>query len=154
GLSGGPVPHAVTSVLGWAAYLAPLVLVPLGALMVMRSALVVLSPFRLGLAVSVVGLMLALGSSHGGWIGDHAESLVALGIGTTGAEIRGVLMTLVGFLFLPGASLGALVRRSGQAVKSASTRVRRERPPAPEPLSESSLDPPSFHPLPKHEQPV
>ena len=47
-------------------------------------------------------------------------------------------------LFLTGASLGALVRRSGHAVKNASTRVRRERAPGPPPLPEPSLDPPSF----------
>ncbi len=154
GLSGGPVSGAVTSVIGWAAYVAPLVLIPLGALIVTRSALVAVSPFKLGLSVTVVGLMLALGSSHGGWAGGELESLVALGAGTTGAEILGVLLTLVGLLFLTGASLGALVRRSGHAVKSASTRVRRERAPAPAPLPEPSLDPPSFTPIPRHETPV
>jgi DNA segregation ATPase FtsK/SpoIIIE, S-DNA-T family len=157
GLSGGPVPHAATSVIGWAAYLAPLVLIPLGGLMVTRSSLVSVSPFRLGLSVTLVGLMLALGSSHGGWVGDQLESLVALGVGTTGAEILGVLLTVVGVLFLTGASLGALVRRSGHAVRSASTRVRRERrtAPAPEPpAAEASFDPPSFTPIPKHETPV
>jgi S-DNA-T family DNA segregation ATPase FtsK/SpoIIIE len=153
GLSGGPVADGVRAVIGWAAYLAPVVLIPLGALMVTRSSLVSLSPFKLGLAVTLTGLMLALGSSHGGWVGDRLESLVALGVGTTGAEILGVLLTLVGVLFLTGASLGALVRRSGHAVRTASTRVRRERPAAPA-ASEPSLDPPSFTPVPKHEQPV
>src|SRR5262249_23657171 len=98
--------------------------------------------------------MLALGSAHGGWVGDHLESLVALGVGTTGAEILGVLLTVVGILFLTGASLGALVRRSGHAVKSASTRVRRGPRPAPDPISAPSPDPPSSHPLPKAEPPV
>jgi len=154
GLSGGPVPHAVESAIGWAAYLAPLVLIPLGALMVTRSALVAVSPFKLGLSVTIVGLMLALGSAHGGWVGDQLESFVALGVGTTGAEILGVLLTVVGVLFLTGASLGAIVRRSGHAVKSASGRVRRERRAAPVPAEEPSLDPPSFHPLPRNEQPV
>jgi DNA segregation ATPase FtsK/SpoIIIE, S-DNA-T family len=154
GLSGGPVPHAVDSVIGWAAYLAPVVLIPLGTLMVTRSALVAVSPFKLGLSVTIVGLMLALGTAHGGWVGDQLESFVALGVGTTGAEILGVLLTVVGVLFLTGASLGAIVRRSGHAVKSASTRVRRERRTTPAPTEETSLDPPSFHPLPRHEQPV
>jgi DNA segregation ATPase FtsK/SpoIIIE, S-DNA-T family len=156
GLSGGPVPGAVTSVIGWAAYLAPLVLIPLGAMMVTRSSLVSVSPFKLGLSVTIVGLMLALGTSHGGWVGDRLESLVALGVGTTGAEILGVLLTLVGALFLTGASLGALVRRSGHAVRSASTRVRGERrvPPGREPVTEPSFDPPTFTPIPKHETPV
>jgi S-DNA-T family DNA segregation ATPase FtsK/SpoIIIE len=156
GLSGGPIPGAVTSVIGWAAYVAPVVLIPLGALMVTRSSLVAVSPFKLGLSVTIVGLMLALGSAHGGWVGDQLESLVALGVGTTGAEILGVLLTLVGVLFLTGASLGAIVRRSGHAVKEASTRVRRERAPSrvPAPLAEPSIDPPSLTPLPRHESPV
>jgi S-DNA-T family DNA segregation ATPase FtsK/SpoIIIE len=152
-LSGGPVPGAMTSVIGWAAYVAPVVLIPLGALMVTRSALVAVSPFKLGLSVTIVGLILALGSAHGGWVGDQFETFVALGVGATGAEILGVLLTLVGVLFLTGASLGAIVRRSGHAVKQASTRVRRERPSAPA-IPEPSVDTSSFTPLPKHESPV
>ena len=130
GLSGGPVPHAVTDAIGWAAYVAPVVICPLGALIVTRSTLVAVRPFRFGLFLGVAGLMLALGSSHGGFVGRGLESLVALGVGSTGATILGVLLTLIGTLFLTGASLGALVRRSGHAVRTASrtasTRVRRE----------------------------
>ena len=122
-------------VIGWAAYISPLILIPLGGLIVTRSALVSVRPFRLGLCVTVVGLMLALGSSHGGWIGRQLSDLVAKGIGTTGATILGVLLTLFGVLFLTGASLGALLRSSGTAVRSAHTRVRRER--TPRPLSRS-----------------
>ena len=40
GFSGGPVAHAVKAAVGAAAYLAPLILVPLGTLIVTRSALV------------------------------------------------------------------------------------------------------------------
>ncbi len=153
GLSGGPVPGATRTVVGWAAYVSPLVLIPLGALIVTRSALVAVRPFRLGLAVTVVGLMLALGSAHGGWVGAQLGGLVGRGVGTTGATILGVMLTLFGVLFLTGASLGALLRRSGHAVRSASTRVRRERPARgdPDPVSELSD---SFHPLPIHESPV
>src|SRR5213595_3894796 len=53
GLSGGPVARAVTAAFGWAAYVVPLVLVPLGALIVTRSALVSLRPFRLGLSLGI-----------------------------------------------------------------------------------------------------
>src|ERR1700722_18165955 len=56
GLNGGPVPGAVRSVLGWAAFVVPVVLVPIGALMVTRSSLVAVGPFKLGLSVTVVGL--------------------------------------------------------------------------------------------------
>ena len=53
GFSGGPVGDLVQSAVGAAAYLAPLVLVPLGASMVTRSALVDVGPFRLGLGVAL-----------------------------------------------------------------------------------------------------
>ena len=55
GLSGGPVARAVTDAVGWAAYVAPVVLCPVGALIVTRSALVSVRPFRFGLALAVVG---------------------------------------------------------------------------------------------------
>jgi DNA segregation ATPase FtsK/SpoIIIE, S-DNA-T family len=144
GFSGGPVADLVQSAIGTAAYLAPLVLVPLGALMVAKSSLVDVRPFQLGLGVGLLGLMLTLGSGHGGLLGDGLASLVALGLGTTGATILGVLLTIAGALFLTGASLGAIVRRSGHAVREAHHRVRREAPEAgsrqePEPVV---LEPP------------
>jgi DNA segregation ATPase FtsK/SpoIIIE, S-DNA-T family len=128
GLSGGPVPGGARSAIGWAAYVSPLALIPLGALIVTRSGLVVVKPFRLGICVTVVGLLLALGAAHGGWSGRQLADLVGKGVGSTGATILGVLLTVVGVLFLTGASLGALLRRSGHAVRTAHTRVRRERP--------------------------
>ncbi len=155
GLSGGLVPHAAIRALGWAAYGSPAVFCPLGALIVTRSALVAVRPFRLGLTVTVVGLMLALGASHGGWVGKQFEALVAKGVGSTGSTILGILATLVGVLFLTGASLGAVVRRSGHAVRDASTRVRRERAARPpRPLAEPTQETISFHSLEKLEPPV
>src|SRR5690349_2299263 len=76
GLSGGPVGHASTAALGWAAYVLPLALVPLGALVVTRSALVDVRPFRLGLSVTSIGLMLTLGRAHGGLFGKGLERVV------------------------------------------------------------------------------
>jgi DNA segregation ATPase FtsK/SpoIIIE, S-DNA-T family len=125
GLSGGPVADALTAVVGSAAYIAPVVLLPLGALMVARSALVDVRPFRLGLAVALGGLMLTLGDAHGGAVGSLLEAIVAKGLGTTGATILGVTLAVAGVLFLTGASLGAILRRSGHAVRTASRRVRR-----------------------------
>ncbi|HEY4346212.1 MAG TPA: DNA translocase FtsK [Gaiellaceae bacterium] len=166
GLNGGPVPGGATGAFGWAAYVSPLVFCPLGALIVTRSALVSVRPFRLGLSVTVVGLMVALGASHGGWIGRQLETLLAKGIGSTGSTILGILATLVGALFLTGASLGAMVRRSGHAVRHASTRVRWERPAVPSIMQrparssrraqpeELTEEPISFHPLVKLEAPV
>ena len=138
GLSGGPVTHLVRSAVGDAAYLAPLVLIPLGVLVVARSALVAVSPFRLGLGAGLLGLMLTLGRGHGGAVGRAAERVVALGLGTTGATILGVLLTVAGVLFLTGASLGAILRRSGHAMQAAHRRVRENRLPAVEEYSEPS----------------
>ena len=70
GFNGGPVADLVKSAIGTAAYLAPVVLVPLGVLMVAKSALIDVRPFQLGLAVALTGLMLTLGTAHGGLLGD------------------------------------------------------------------------------------
>jgi S-DNA-T family DNA segregation ATPase FtsK/SpoIIIE len=137
GFSGGPVGDLVQAAVGAAAYLAPLVLVPVGALMVTKSTLIDVRPFRLGLAIALAGLMLTLGTAHGGIVGDGLESLVALGLGTMGARILGILLGIAGCLFLTGASLGAILRRSGHAVRRAHTRVRSARP-APEALEPDS----------------
>ncbi|HEY7536977.1 MAG TPA: DNA translocase FtsK [Gaiellaceae bacterium] len=153
GWSGGPVPKAVTDTVGWAAYFAPLVLVPLGALIVTRSELVAVRPFRLGLAVAALGLLLTLGSDHGGFLGEKLSSLFALGLGSVGTTILGVLLVVVGVLFLTGASLGALVRRSGRAVRHASTRVRRESRRDPGRSASVAPPPPSVH-EPVREPPV
>ena len=126
GLSGGPAAAAARSAIGWGAYLAPLIFCPVGALVVAKSALVEVRPFRLGLSLALPGLLLAFGKSHGGGIGRLLEAIVAMGIGTTGATLLGIVIALAGVLLLSGASLGAIVRRSGHAVRTASVRVRRE----------------------------
>ena len=128
GFSGGPVTKLVDDAVGAAAYLAPLVLVPLGGLVVTRSELVDVRPFRLGLVVALLGFLLTLGRSHGGLAGRGLESLVGAGLGSTGATILGVLLTLAGSLFLTGASLGAILRRTGHVMHQAHQRVRREWP--------------------------
>jgi S-DNA-T family DNA segregation ATPase FtsK/SpoIIIE len=150
GLSGGPVGHLVRSAIGAAAFVAPLVLVPLGAMMVARSELIDMRPFRVGLVVALAGLLLTLGAAHGGAVGKGLESLVALGLGTTGATILGALLTISGTLFLTGASLGALLRRSGHVVRRAHTSLRSVRiaaadqlsPIEPDSRTGTHLDPP------------
>src|SRR5581483_3760500 len=94
GLSGGPVGHAATAAIGWAAYVLPLALVPVGALVVTRSELVDVRPFRLGLSVGLLGLLLALGRAHGGLLGTGLERVVGLGIGHAGSTILGVLLAV------------------------------------------------------------
>src|SRR5918911_514754 len=69
GTLGGGIAGAFTGAVGTAAYVTPIVFVAIGALMVARSALVDVSPFRTGLAVAGLGLLTTLGGAHGGLLG-------------------------------------------------------------------------------------
>ena len=137
GWNGGSVGSATAdgtrTLLGAAAYAAPVVLVTLGILMVARSALVDFGPFRTGLIVAVPGLMLTLGTAHGGKAGRGLDAIFATGLGRTGALLLGICALVAGIVLLTGASIGALLRRSGHAVKRAHTAARRtlDRPVAP-----------------------
>ncbi|HMI99190.1 MAG TPA: DNA translocase FtsK [Gaiellaceae bacterium] len=109
---------------GGAAYGLPLALVVIGALMVGRSDLVDVRPFRTGLAVLTLGVMLALGD-QGGYVGRGLGHVLGLALGGTGVAIVGILGVLAGTLLLTGASAGALLRRSGTAVRRTATAARR-----------------------------
>jgi hypothetical protein len=142
GVVGGAVQDGFEGAVGAAAFVAPAVLVVLGLLMVARSALVDVSPFRTGLIVVVLGLLLSLGDAHGGAVGDALDGLVELLLGSTGATIVGVTTLAVGALLLSGASVGAFLRRSHHAVRTAAR--NRARPPvaAPPPPAPESHTPP------------
>ena len=140
GVVGGPVEDGLRGAIGAAAYVAPAALFVLGLLMVSRSELVDVSPFRTGLIVLSLGLLLALGADHGGLVGRALEGVVGTLLGSTGATIVGVTTLVVGALLLSGASAGALLRGSGRAVRSAArNRPQRAMPvarPAPQPVLE------------------
>jgi S-DNA-T family DNA segregation ATPase FtsK/SpoIIIE len=92
--------------------------------MVARSSLVDLNPFRTGLVLLVLGLMVALGEGQGGIVGRGLGGLIAILLGTTGTTILGATLVLLGALLLSGASAGAILRRSGHAVRHAGRRAR------------------------------
>src|SRR5581483_6227157 len=144
GYVGGAIADGLRALVGGAAWLVPVVLVVLGALMVGRSALVDVRPFRTGLAVLACGLMVTLGKDEGGYLGQLLGGAVGVAIGST---ILGILLILVGALLLSGASLGAVLRRSGHQVR---TRVeaRRRRPRVDE-RQETWDDPPAPRARPK-----
>jgi S-DNA-T family DNA segregation ATPase FtsK/SpoIIIE len=129
GWGGGVVGEAVAdgfrAVIGGAAYVAPVVLVGIGALMLLRSQLVDVGPFKTGLVVFAVGLILMLGESHGGAVGGLLEGLFGGLLGEIGVTILGATLVVAGTLLLTGASVGAIVRRSGHAVRRAHTAARR-----------------------------
>jgi DNA segregation ATPase FtsK/SpoIIIE, S-DNA-T family len=147
GMVGGWIADGFTASIGAAAYVAPVAFVLVGALMVARSELVDVSPFRTGLAVTSFGLLAALGSSHGGLVGGGLQGIFGLLVGATGTTIIGVLALVIGALLLSGASAGALVRRSGHAVRRAHSRARRARP-------LEALEPAAVIPLRAPEPPV
>ena len=125
GQVGGWIADGLRDLLGYAAYVLPLASLAIGALMVARSELVDLRPFRTGLAVAGAGLLLVLGSEWGGYAGRGFESVVARLLGETGALILGATALVFGVLLITGASLGALLRHSGSAVRKAGTAARR-----------------------------
>jgi S-DNA-T family DNA segregation ATPase FtsK/SpoIIIE len=140
GLDGGPVHGLVRRFAGLGAYVLPAVLVPVGLLILLRSPLTRVGAFRVGAVMLLIGVMLTLGAAHGGWLGHGLEALPKQGIGTTGTATLGVFVALCGLMLLTGASLGAIVRRSGHAVKKASARVRQ--PSAAKSRIERPLPPP------------
>ena len=146
GVVGGPVEDGLRGAIGAAAYVAPAALFVLGLLMVSRSELVDVSPFRTGLIVLSLGLLLALGADHGGLVGRALEGVVGTLLGSTGAMIVGVTTLVVGALLLSGASAGALLRGSGRAVRSAARNRPQRAMPIARPAPQPALEP--------HEPPV
>ena len=156
GVVGTKVGDALHSAGGASAYVIPLALVAVGGLMLVRSSLVDFRPFQTGLVVGVVGLLVTLGSNHGGFLGRALGGGLAHVAGQTGALIVGIALLLAGSLLVTGASAGALLRRSGQAFVLAGAAARRSieslelptreprarREHTHEPLEESRLKPP------------
>jgi S-DNA-T family DNA segregation ATPase FtsK/SpoIIIE len=148
GVVGGAVEDGVRAVIGSASYVLPAALMLLGTLMIARSELVDVRPFRTGLVLLFVGLLLALGSEHGGYAGQALEAVLGTLLGSTGVAIVGVTTVVVGALLLSGASLGALVRRSGHAVRG----VAQRRPAAARPELVALSHKPALPP--RHDPPV
>jgi DNA segregation ATPase FtsK/SpoIIIE, S-DNA-T family len=135
GWNGGPVGSHVAGWLedglGTAAAVLPLILMCVGGLLLVRSALIDVRPFRTGLVVGAFGLMIALGNEHGGLLGTLLGGGLATIVGETGAVIVGVTLFLAGALLVSGASAGAMLRRSGTAVRRAGSAARRSLEPRP-----------------------
>src|SRR3954451_3755422 len=142
GYVGGALADGFDALIGSATYVVPVAFTVVGALMVVRSALVDVRPFRAGLIVVASGLMIALGRDQGGYLGQMLGGAVGVAIGVTGSTILGILLLLVGALLLSGASLGAILRRSGHQVR---THVASRRRRAPEP-EETWADAPALAP--------
>jgi S-DNA-T family DNA segregation ATPase FtsK/SpoIIIE len=124
GYVGGWLGDGLDRLVGDAKYAVPVALAAIGALMVTRSALIEVRPFRAGLAVLGCGLMITLGKDQGGYLGQFFGGAVGVALGATGSLLSGILLMLVGSLLLTGASLGAMLRRSGRGLHHAARRAR------------------------------
>ncbi len=104
--------------------------------MVARSDLPRFGPFRTGLILIAFALALVLGAAHGGYLGEGLESLFGRLIGTTGTRLLGAFVLIAGVLLVSGASAGAILRRSGHAMRRAARArpTRRAAAVAPPPL--------------------
>ncbi len=145
GWNGGYVGKAIgdglVALLGGTAYALPVACTAVGALMVAKSDLPRFGPFRTGLFITAFALALVLGQAHGGYLGEGLEAIFGRLIGATGTRLLGGFLLLAGGLLVSGASAGALLRRSGHAVRSAAKRrpARRGRPAPPvEPVFDES----------------
>ncbi len=125
GYVGGWIGDGLESLIGGAAFALPVVLVVVGGLMVGRSDLVDVRPFRTGLFVLGIGLLLTLGS-EGGHLGTALGDALGLALGGTGVAIVGALALVAGILLLSGASAGALIRRGAHAARRSLDRPPRE----------------------------
>jgi DNA segregation ATPase FtsK/SpoIIIE, S-DNA-T family len=143
GYVGGWLGEGLDRLVGGARYAVPVALVVLGALTVAKSALVEVRPFRTGLAVLGCGLMISLGKDQGGYLGQLLGGAVGIAIGATGSLLLGVLLMLVGSLLLSGASLGAMLRRSGRGLQLAARNARSGRTTGARYRNESVTPPPS-----------
>jgi len=125
GYVGGWIGDGFIALVGGLAFVLPLALVVVGGLMVGRSDLVDVRPFRTGLFVFALGLLLTLGS-EGGYLGSGLSDALGAALGDTGVAIVGVLCLLAGALLLTGASAGALIRRTATAARRPLERPQRE----------------------------
>ena len=125
GVVGVQVADGRRSAAGDAGYVVPLALTGVGGLMLVRSALVDFRPFQTGLALGSLGLLVALGSDSGGFLGRVIGGGLAHLIGGTGSVILGIALLLAGALLVTGASAGAAPARSGRAIRLAGLAARR-----------------------------
>ncbi|MEZ5099422.1 MAG: DNA translocase FtsK 4TM domain-containing protein [Thermoleophilia bacterium] len=143
GVVGGKIGDLLRIVVGQAAVLVPLALLGIGGLVIARSSVVDVRPFRAGLVVLALGALLAVAGARfglgpdgpvprtldpsevddrGGILGGILYVAVSTLLGQIGTTIVTVLLLLAGLILTTGASLGAHVRRSARV---GTTAVRR-----------------------------
>jgi DNA segregation ATPase FtsK/SpoIIIE, S-DNA-T family len=146
GVVGRGLDDALDAAFGAARHLLPVAILAVGGLMVARSSLVDVRPFRTGLVLLLLGLLAMLGEERGGAVGSGMESVLGRTIGDTGTFLLGAFGLSAGIILVTGASIGAALRRSAHAARETAAVARRTMPrlvPQPPPVStESAVGPP------------
>ncbi|HEX2110975.1 MAG TPA: DNA translocase FtsK [Gaiellaceae bacterium] len=119
GVLGENVDEGLDRLVGAARFAFPPALLAVGALMVARSSLVDVRPFRSGLGVLLLGLLMTLGAERGGETGEALEAVLSRLLGSTGTFILGAFLFSAGVILVTGASIGAILRRSAGAAWAA-----------------------------------
>jgi DNA segregation ATPase FtsK/SpoIIIE, S-DNA-T family len=145
GYVGSRITDGLDALVGAAAYGLPAASIVVGALMLARSELVELNPFRTGVALGAFGSFLVIGD-HGGYVGSGLETVFGGLLGGTGQVLLGLTALLGGALLVSGASAGALLHRSGRVVRRAGSAARRSLEAAPVVTSPSPAEVKSIRP--------
>ncbi len=154
GFAGGLAADGLGALIGAARAVFPAACMIVGALFLARSELLDMRPFRTGLTVFTAGLMLTLGKAHGGYVGTALALGFGIALGSTGVLIVGITTLIAGALLLSGASAGALIRRSGSAVRATAEAAKRARTALPETMPDLKLVEPVERPRPELHAPV
>ena len=145
GVAGAKADGFLHLMVGRVAVLAPALLVAVGAAVFLRSRLLEVRPLRTGVALAVVGSVLAFSTTstltaerHGGLIGSYLRTLLEGFIGSIGVSILVVLLLVAAVVLITGGSIGLAMRSSGRAMAQAAgagarfsedmVRLVRERP--------------------------
>jgi DNA segregation ATPase FtsK/SpoIIIE, S-DNA-T family len=138
GAIGSFVADGLDALVGRAAFAAPVGVVAIGAILVLKPVLPAVRPFRSGGICLALGLLLAfaggtIGAQDGGGsLGRLLHDGVSALVGDVGAHILAVFLLIAAILLLTGASIaGVLATTAAQAVET--TRALKPRPKAPVP---------------------
>jgi DNA segregation ATPase FtsK/SpoIIIE, S-DNA-T family len=145
GVAGAKADGFLHLLVGRVAVLAPALLVAIGAAVFLRSRLLEVRPLRTGVALALLGSVLAFSTTstltaeqHGGLVGSYLRTLLEGFVGSVGVSILVVLLLVAAVVLITGGSIGLAMRSSGRAVAQAAgagarlsedmVRLVRERP--------------------------
>ena len=128
----------LTWLMGDIAYAAPVALVAIGAILVLRPVLPAVRPFRSGGLCLLAAGLLWLGADDGGRVGELVEDVVGGLVGSFGVDVLAIFFFVAAVLLLTGASIAGVVKATSSTVVDTTRSLRPVRRPArvapPEPV--------------------